>query len=177
MECLIMIIDGKLAMALSSSYAALGLAVSLNPRASGGAERSASVTEARTVEDGATFINDSDPPSLTSGRNERALPNSLAKGLGRIVRDEAGRIIAVETNCDADPSPPTTYGLDLVEAAAATAAVLTPESQSWVLLGRTSGAEKPKTELIRGVYGNPGASGDNRFDLTCLGIFFCRCLN
>ncbi|KAI0256461.1 ribosome biogenesis protein Nop16 [Lactifluus subvellereus] len=128
------------------NYAALGLAVSLNPRASGGAEHSASVTEARTGENEATFINGSDPPSFMNSGSDPTLPNGLAKGLGRIVRDEAGLIIAVETNDDADPSPPTTHGLGLVETAAA--AALTPESQSWVLLGRTFGAEKPKPELI-----------------------------
>ncbi|KAH9961204.1 ribosome biogenesis protein Nop16 [Lactifluus volemus] len=133
------------------NYAALGLAVSLNPSASGGAERLPSVTEAQTVENGATIINVSETPSCMSNGSEHALPNDLGKGLGRIVRDEAGRIIAVETYDDADPSPPTTHGLDLVEAAAATAAVLIPESESWVSLGRTSGAEKPKAELIRDV--------------------------
>jgi len=127
------------------NYAALGLAVSLNPRASGGAERSASVTEARTAENEATFINDSDPPSLMNSGSDPTLPNGLAKGLGRIVRDEAGQITVVETNDGADSSSPTTHGLDLVEAAVT---VHTPESQSWVLLGRTFGAEKPKTKLI-----------------------------
>jgi hypothetical protein len=131
----------------------MGLAVSLNPRASGGAERSASVREARTVENEATFINDSDPPSLMGGGSERTLPNGLEMGLGRIVRDDAGRITAIETNDDGDRSSPANHAQDLIETAAATAAVLTPESQSWVLLGRTSGAEKPKTGPIRGVYG------------------------
>ena len=153
MECLI--IEWVFcASALSSSYAALGLAVSLNPSASGGGERLPSVTEARTLGNGATLINVPETPSCMSNGSEHALSNNLGKGLGRIVRDEAGRIIAVETYDDAEPPPPTIHGLDLVEAAAATAAVLIPESESWVSLGRTSGAEKPKTELIsRGMYG------------------------
>jgi Ribosome biogenesis protein Nop16 len=136
---------------LSSSYAALGLAVSLNPRVSGGTERS--VTEARTVVNEATFIDDSDAPSLMSGGSERSLPIDLETGLGRIVRDDAGRIIAIETDGGTDLSLPTNHGEDLVEAAAAKAAVLTPEGQNWVLLCRTSGAEKPKTGPIGGVYG------------------------
>jgi hypothetical protein len=97
-----------------------------------------------------------------NGGSDPTLSNGLAKGLGRIVRDEAGQIIAVETNDGADLSSPTTPGLGLVETAAAAAAILTPESQSWVLLGRTFGAEKPKTELIGGVYGTLVTSGDNR---------------
>jgi hypothetical protein len=109
-----------------------------------------------------------------NGGSDPTLSNGLAKGLGRIVRDEAGQIIAVETNDGADLSPPTTPGLGLVEGAAA---VLTPESQGWVFPGRTFGAEKPKTELIGGVYGTLVTSGDNRFDLTCHAIIFRCCLD
>ena len=101
-----------------------------------------------------------------SGGGDRDLPI----GLGRIMRDEAGRIIAVETNDDVDP-PPSNHPLDLVEeAAAAAAAIRTPDGQSWISFGRTSGAEKPNTALTQGGCGTPIASGDNRFDLTCHGI-------
>lgn len=117
------------------------MAVSLNPNTSGGAECAASVTEARTVVNG---VDNLDPEVLMSGGGDRDLPI----GLGRIVRDEAGRIIAVETNDDVDP-PPSNHRLDLVEAAAA-AAILTPDSQSWISFGRTSGAEKPNTALSQG---------------------------
>ena len=99
-----------------------------------------------------------------SGGGDRDLPI----GLGRIVRDEAGRITAVETNDDAGP-PASNHRLDLVEEAAA-AAIRTPDGQSWISSGRTSGAEKPNTALTQGGCGTPIASGDNRFDLTCHGI-------
>jgi hypothetical protein len=139
----------------------LGLAVSLNPNTSGGAERAASVTEAQKVVNEATFIGGLDPAVMVSGGGDRDLPI----GLGRIVRDEAGQIIAVETDDDVDRSPPN-HQLDLVEEVAATRS---PESQSWISLGRTSGVEKSNTELIQGVL---LASGDNRFDLTFHGIIF-----
>jgi hypothetical protein len=148
------------AMVLFASYAALGLAVSLNPNTSGGAECAASVTEALSVVNG---VDDLDPAVSMSGGGDRDLPI----GLGRIVRDEAGRIIAVETNDDVDP-PSSDHRSDLVEEAAA--AIRTPEGQSWVSFGRTSDAEKPNTALTQGGYGTPIASGDNRFDLTCHGI-------
>jgi Ribosome biogenesis protein Nop16 len=152
------------AAVLSASYAALGLVVSLNPNTSGGAECAASVTEARRVANEAAFIGD--PAVLTSGGSNRDLPI----GLGRIVRDEAGRITAVETNDDVDPTPPDRdHRLDLVEAVTA---IRTPESQSWLSFGRTSDAEKPITELIRRECGMLIASGDNRFDLTFHGIIF-----
>jgi len=115
------------------NYAALGLAVSLNPNTSGGAEHPASVTEARR----AAFIGDLDTEVLTSGGSDRDLPI----GLGRIVRDDAGRIIAVETNDDVDRPQPNDH-LDLVEEAA----IRTPESQSWISFGRTSGTN---SELIQ----------------------------
>jgi hypothetical protein len=142
-----------------ASYAALGLAVSLNPNTSGGAERAASVTEARRAVNGAAFIGGLDPAVLTS---ECDLPI----GLGRIVRDEAGEIIAVETNDQVDQSPPNNQ-LDLVEEVAA---IRTPEIQSWLSFGRASGAEKPNTEVIQRECGTLIASGDNRFDLTFHGI-------
>jgi Ribosome biogenesis protein Nop16 len=150
------------ATVLFASYAALGLAVSLNPNTPGGAECAASVTEARSVVNG---VDDLDPAVLMSGRGDRDLPI----GLGRIVRDEAGRIIAVETNDDVDP-PASNHRLDLVEEAAVAAAIRTPDGQSWISFGRTSGAEKPNTAIIQGGCGTPIASGDNRFDLTCHGI-------
>lgn len=137
---------------LSASYAALGLAVSLNPNTSGGTERPAAVTEARTVVNEATFIGDLDAAVMTSGGCDGDLP----MGLGRIVRDEAGRIIAVETNDGVDRPPPSDH-LDLVEEAAA---IRTPESQSWISFGRTSGA---KSELIQRECGILIASGNNRF--------------
>jgi len=128
------------------NYSALGLAVSLNPRTSGGTERTASVTEARTATNEVVSIDGSDPAASMSGKSDRNLP----KGLGRIVRDEAGQIIIIDTNDDDAGLSPSNHPLELVEAAAATAAVHAPESQSWLLsFGQTSGAEKPKTELIR----------------------------
>ena len=147
------------ATVLFASYAALGLAISLNPNTSGGAECAASVTEARSVVNG---VDNLDPAVLMSGGGDRDLP----MGLGRIVRDEAGRIIAVDTNDDVDP--PSNHRLDLVEEAAA-AAIRTPDGQSWISFGRTSGTEKPNTALTQGGCGTPIASGDNRFDLTCHG--------
>jgi len=125
---------------IRQNYAALGLAVSLNPNTSGGAECAASVTEALSVVNG---VDDLDPAVSMSGGGDRDLPI----GLGRIVRDEAGRIIAVETNDDVDP-PSSNHPPDLVEEAAA--AIRTPEGQSWISFGRTSGAEKPNTALTQG---------------------------
>ena len=136
-----------------ASYAALGLVVSLNPNTPGGTERAASVTEARSVANEAAFIGD--PAVLTSGGSDCDLPI----GLGRIVRDEAGRITAVETNDDVDPTPPD-HQLDLVEAVTA---ICTPESQSWLSFGRTSDSEKSITELIRRECRMLIASGDKRF--------------
>jgi hypothetical protein len=147
-----------------ASYAALGLAISLNPNTSGGAERAASVTEARRVVNGAAFIGGVDTAVSMSDCD-------LPIGLGRIVRDEAGQIIAVETNDQVDRSPPN-HQLDLVEEVGA---IRTPEIQSW-LFGRESGAEKPNTELIQRECGTLIASGDNRFDLTFHGIIFTAVL-
>jgi nucleolar protein 16 len=147
-----LIIDGQLTTVLFASYSALGLAVSLNPRTSGGTERTASVTEARTATNEVVSIDGSDPAASMSGRSDRDLP----KGLGRIVRDEAGQIIIIDTNDDDAGLSPPNHPLELVEAAAATAAVHAPESQCWLSFGQTSGAEKPKTELIRRECGIPG---------------------
>jgi len=124
------------------NYAALGLAVSLNPNTSGGSERAASVTEAQDAVNGAAFVGGLDPVALSGGSDHR-----LPVGLGRIVRDEAGGIIAVETNDDVDP-PGSRHELDLVEEEAA-AVIRTPESRSWISFGRTSGAEKPNTALTQ----------------------------
>jgi len=125
------------------NYAALGLAISLNPNTSGGSERAASVTEARTIANEALSIDGSDPAVSMSGGSDRELP----KGLGRIVKDEAGQVIAVETNDDVDLPPPD-HRLDLVEVAAAAAAIRTQECQRWTSFGPASGAGKPNTDLI-----------------------------
>ncbi|KAH9998170.1 ribosome biogenesis protein Nop16 [Russula compacta] len=126
------------------NYAALGLAVSSNPSTSGGTECAASVTEARTVANEAPFIDGSEPAVSTSGGSGRDLP----RGLGRIIRDEDGRIIAVETNGDVDPSLPN-HRLDFIEAMAAEAAMHAPENQCWLSFGRASDTEQPKAELIQ----------------------------
>ena len=138
---------GQLATVLFASYAALGLAVSLNPTASGGSERAASVTEARTVANEAPSIDGSDPTVSMSGGSDRDLP----KGFGRIVKDEAGQVIAVEINDDVDLPPPD-HRLDLVEVAAA--AIHTQEYQRWTSFGPMSGAGKPNTDLILCECGN-----------------------
>jgi hypothetical protein len=82
-----------------------------------------------------------------SGGSDRDLP----KGFGRIVRDEAGEIITVKTIDDVDLSPPD-QRLDLVEVAAAEAAIHTQEYQRWISFGQTPGAEKPNIDLIRREY-------------------------
>jgi nucleolar protein 16 len=137
--------------ALASSYAALGLAASLNPRESGGAECAAPVTQARTATNEAAFIDGLEPPPLMSSGGSNGVPS----GLGRIIRDETGQVVAVETGDDMDSSLPPRER-DLVEEAAATA-ILSPECQSWVLLGHMSRTEDPKFDIIQGECGTPGS--------------------
>jgi nucleolar protein 16 len=98
--------------------------------------------------------------------------NGIPSGLGRIIRDETGQVVAVETGDDMD-SPLPTRERDLVEEAAA-AAVLSLECQSWVSLGHMPSTEDAKIDIIRGECGTPGASGDNRFDLDLLRNHHCR---
>ena len=98
--------------------------------------------------------------------------NGIPSGLGRIIRDETGQVVAVETGDDMDPPLPTRER-DLVEEAAA-AAVISSECQSWVSLGHMPGTEDPKIDIIRGECGTPGASGNNRFDLDLLRNHHCR---
>jgi nucleolar protein 16 len=162
-----LIIDGATRNGSFASYAALGLAVSLNPSPSGGWERAASVTEARTVANEAPSIDGSDPTVSMSGGSDHELP----KGLGRIVKDEAGQIIAVETNDNVDLCPPD-HRLDLVDETAAVAAIHAPVCQRWTSFGQTSGTEKPNIDLILCECGTLMGSGDNRFDLSLHGINF-----
>lgn len=125
------------------NYAALGLAASLNPKSSGGAERAASVTQARTATNEVACINGPEPPPLMSSEGSNGIPS----GLGRIIRDETGQVVAVETGDDMD-SPLPTRERDLVEEAAA-AAVLSLECQSWVSLGHMPSTEDAKIDIIR----------------------------
>jgi len=124
------------------NYAALGLAASLNPRSSGGAERAAPVTQARTSTNEVACANGLEPPPLTSSGGSNGIPS----GLGRIIRDETGQVVAVETGDDMD-SPSPTRERDLVEEAAA-AAVLSSECQSWISLGHMPSNEAPKIDII-----------------------------
>jgi nucleolar protein 16 len=125
------------------NYAALGLIASLNPRESGGAERAAPVTQARTATNEAALVNGLEPPPLMSSGGSNGIPN----GLGRITRDETGQVVAVETGNDMD-SPLPARERNLVEEAAA-AAILSPECQSWVSLGHMSRTEDPKFDKIQ----------------------------
>ena len=70
------------------SYAALGLAYSLNPIASGGTENS---TRAATQQSTPESVEQ--PTASTSKTSEKS---AIPKGHGRITRDEAGNIIRVE---------------------------------------------------------------------------------
>ena len=70
------------------SYAALGLAYSLNPIASGGTENS---TRAATQQSTPESVEQ--PTASTSKTSEKS---AIPKGHGRIIRDEAGNIIRVE---------------------------------------------------------------------------------
>src|ERR1700761_6092529 len=134
-------------VALASSYAALGLAASLNPRESGGAERAAPVTQARTATNEAAFISGLEPPPLMSSGGGNGIPS----GLGRIIRDETGQVVTVETGDNMNSPLPAHEG-DLVEEVAA-AAILSPECQSWVSLGHMSRTEDPKIDIIQGECG------------------------
>jgi len=125
------------------NYAALGLAASLNPRSSGGAERAAPVTQARTATNEVACINGMEPPPLMSGGGSNDIPS----GLGRIIRDETGQVVAVETGDELEPPLPTRER-DLVEEAAATA-ILSSECQSWVSLGHMPSTEDPKIDIFR----------------------------
>ncbi|KAH9079167.1 ribosome biogenesis protein Nop16 [Lactarius deliciosus] len=122
---------------VQQNYAALGLAASLNPRASGGAERAAPVTQARTATNEDAFINGLEPAPLMSGGGSNGVPS----GLGRITRDETGQVVAIETGDDIG-SPLPTRERDLVEEAAA-AAILPSECQSWISFGHMPGTEGP----------------------------------
>ncbi|KAI9458021.1 ribosome biogenesis protein Nop16 [Russula earlei] len=120
------------------NYAALGLAVSLNPHTSGGAERPATVTEAQTAANENAFVDDL--AMSMSGGSEHDLP----KGLGRIVRDHAGHITTVEY---VDPTS-LDRRLDLVEVAAA-AIIHTPENRKWFSFGQTPDTVKSNVEVIQ----------------------------
>jgi len=134
------------------NYAALGLAASLNPREFGGAERATPVTQARTTLNEAPFVNGLEPaPFMSSGGK-----NGIPSGLGRIIRDETGQVVAVETGDDMD-SPLPARERDLVEEAAA-AAILPPECQSWVSLGHMSRTEDPKIDIIQALHSVPAVS-------------------
>ncbi|KAH9180310.1 ribosome biogenesis protein Nop16-domain-containing protein [Lactarius sanguifluus] len=117
------------------NYAALGLAASLNPRASGGAERAAPVTQARTATNEVAFINGSEPAPLMSGGGSNGAPS----GLGRITRDETGQVVAIETGDDIG-APLPTRERDLVEEPAA---ILPSECHSWISFGHMPGTEDP----------------------------------
>ncbi|KAI4525791.1 hypothetical protein K525DRAFT_260616 [Schizophyllum commune Loenen D] len=73
---------------VKQNYAALGLAYSLNPIASGGTENS---TRAATQQSTPESVEQ--PTASTSKASEKS---AIPKGHGRIIRDEAGNIIRVE---------------------------------------------------------------------------------
>ncbi|KAL1746070.1 ribosome biogenesis protein Nop16 [Schizophyllum fasciatum] len=74
---------------VKQNYAALGLAYSLNPIASGGTENPARAA-ARQSED------ESAEPAVASTSQPPAEKTPIPKGHGRIIRDEAGNVIRVE---------------------------------------------------------------------------------
>lgn len=123
------------------------MVASLNPRESGGAERAAPVTQARTATNEAVFVNGLEHPPLMSRGGSNGIPN----GLGRITRDETGQVVTVETGDELDSPLSPQRGL------VAAAATLSPERQSWVSLGHMSRTKDPKIDIIQGECETPGS--------------------
>ena len=120
------------------SYAALGLATSLNPRVAGGVER----VTADTEDNGDIIEVDmtSSEPSLSTHKAD-ANSGSLPKGHGRIVRDEQGNVVEVEMEDEVDDEAPEEE--PLIEERASG---VTPETKDWV----TMPARKQATEVVQG---------------------------
>ncbi|KAI9446691.1 ribosome biogenesis protein Nop16 [Lactarius indigo] len=131
---------------IRQNYAALSLSVSLNPSASGGAERAAPVTQARTTTNEVAFIDSLEPAPLMSG--------GVAWGASQETKPD--RLVAVETGNDIG-SPLPTRERNLVEEAAA-AAILSSEYQSWVSLGHMPGTEDPIIRALPDVHSVPVVS-------------------
>lgn len=72
-----------------NSYAKLGLALNLNPLASGGSERSTNIQEPSLPS-----------PAPNTSDNESCIPS----GFGRILRDATGNVIGVEASKTEEPS-------------------------------------------------------------------------
>lgn len=73
---------------VKQNYAALGLAYSLNPIASGGSEKSERMAVQESVDESAEA-----PTASTSKASEKT---SIPRGHGRIIRDECGNVLRVE---------------------------------------------------------------------------------
>ena len=124
------------------SYAALGLAVSHSPRASGGTEGAKGTASA--LSDPATRQAEASGSQLSSTEATRTVP----KGYGRIVRDDEGNIVDVEMDEDEGEAGDDAAVVDhggLVEDKASTIA---PDAVSWV----TGAHQHPdaRTDIVQG---------------------------
>ncbi|KZV75771.1 hypothetical protein PENSPDRAFT_599409 [Peniophora sp. CONT] len=123
------------------NYAALGLAVSLNPRASGGSE-------------GPQNFASADAEAITRQAEASGSLNSLdevtrvvPKGFGRIVRDEDGNIVDVEMNEDDEDEGDEVSVDDRGGLVEEKASVIVSEAASWV----TGAQQHPdaRTDVVR----------------------------
>jgi len=136
------------------NYAALGLAASLNPRTSGGVERVAtSSEEQQNADDGVDM-------ACTEAQNSskrKSNAGDIPKGHGRIVRDAEGNIIGLELGDEEEEAAAADVMQgQLVEDRAS---AITPETSSWVSLGRDPGQAKSHTDVVEALEKVSSSSG------------------
>jgi nucleolar protein 16 len=116
------------------SYAILGLAASLNPKASGGVERVAGIIEAGSE------LQACEDAQVSTGESARAVP----KGFGRIVRDEQGNVVDIEMDDDEEAEEEE----DKDEENGA--AVLNADAASWLDIGNNGRRPDAREDIVRG---------------------------
>ncbi|THH20357.1 hypothetical protein EW146_g981 [Bondarzewia mesenterica] len=125
---------------LGPTYAALGLAASLNPKVAGGVER----VQANTEEKGEADV-DMTSLETTSSTMGDVRNGDIPKGYGRIIRDEEGNAVSVEMEDEEEADGPEKE--ELIEERVSG---VTPETKSWVTLGQEIGRDRAESEIVQG---------------------------
>lgn len=121
------------------NYAALGLAASFKPQASGGVE---GAKTRKGLNEDHDITTSGEPSTSTRQDTKKGVP----KGHARIIRDSDGNVVGIEEAEAEDEEMEESESDQLIEDKASR---LDPDTMEWVTMGRETGKELSETTVVQ----------------------------
>lgn len=129
---------------LHFSYAALGLAASFKPNASGG-------VEGANTRKGLNEDSDITTPGEPSTSTRQDTKKDIPKGHARIIRDADGKVVGIE-EAEAETDDEEMEESESEQLIEERASKLDPDTMNWVTMGREAEKERSETSVVQGEY-------------------------